>query len=121
MSDEATRKFRDAALLASKFFRDLADIFDEKNGTKRLVSSQNSLNVTESRPAQAAVMASQITANGNAAPANTATAETKTKKTKKQLKKENAPQIKRPLSAYMLFNNNRRPVLRQEYPTSTLP
>ena len=61
MSDEATRKvstqiflskmeklyfeeineisffwqFRDAALLASKFFRDLADIFDEKNGKSR--------------------------------------------------------------------------------------
>jgi hypothetical protein len=38
------------------------------------------------------------------------------KKTKKQIKAENAPAVKRPLSAYMLFNNNRRPVLRQEYP-----
>jgi hypothetical protein len=32
-------QFRDAALLASKFFRELADIFDEKNGKFKISNS----------------------------------------------------------------------------------
>jgi hypothetical protein len=36
------------------------------------------------------------------------------KKEEKKKKKNNG--IKKPLSAYMLYNNNRRPMLRDEYP-----
>ena len=41
----------------------------------------------------------------------------KDKKEKKaQMKDANGNDLKRPLSAYMLFNNYRRPVLRSEHP-----
>jgi hypothetical protein len=33
----------------------------------------------------------------------------------------NGNELKRPLSAYMLYNNHRRPVLRQEHPELSLP
>lgn len=33
----------------------------------------------------------------------------------------NGNELKRPLSAYMLYNNHRRPVLRNEHPDLTLP
>jgi hypothetical protein len=39
-----------------------------------------------------------------------------TKKEKKEKKKKNDDGLKRPLSAYMLFNNYRRPMLRQQNP-----
>ena len=35
---------------------------------------------------------------------------------KAQMKEANGNDLKRPLSAYMLFNNYRRPVLRSEHP-----
>ena len=42
------------------------------------------------------------------------------KKSAKKLAEQNiekgGPQLKKPLSAYMLYNNHRRPVLRGEYP-----
>ena len=37
------------------------------------------------------------------------------KKTKKEKKADNG--LKRPLSAYMLFNNSRRPMIKQDYPS----
>jgi len=40
----------------------------------------------------------------------------KKKKSKKKEDNDGMPQIKKPLSAYMLFNNARRPTLQQEYP-----
>ena len=40
----------------------------------------------------------------------------KKKKSKKKDDNDGMPQIKKPLSAYMLFNNSRRPTLQQEYP-----
>jgi hypothetical protein len=47
--------------------------------------------------------------------------ETTTKKEKKRSKKKEdnsgLPVIKKPLSAYMLFNNSRRPTLQSEYPS----
>ena len=46
-----------------------------------------------------------------------ASAKKKDKKEKKaQLIDENGNELKRPLSAYMLFNNYRRPVIRNEHP-----
>jgi len=44
----------------------------------------------------------------------------KKKKSKKKDDNDGMPQIKKPLSAYMLFNNSRRPTLQQEYPSTTL-
>ena len=40
--------------------------------------------------------------------------EKKEKKTKKEKKDDNG--LKRPLSAYMLFNNSRRPLIKQDFP-----
>jgi hypothetical protein len=49
--------------------------------------------------------------------ADKASAKKKDKKEKKaQLVDENGNELKRPLSAYMLFNNYRRPVIRNEHP-----
>lgn len=42
----------------------------------------------------------------------------KKKKNKEENKDNN---IKKPLSAYMLYNNHRRPVLRKEYPRKSNP
>ena len=42
--------------------------------------------------------------------------EKKEKPKKKTPKDANGNELKRPLSAYMLYNNHRRPVLRQEHP-----
>jgi hypothetical protein len=42
--------------------------------------------------------------------------EKKKKDKKTPLKDSNGNELKRPLSAYMLFNNYRRPVLRAEHP-----
>ena len=41
----------------------------------------------------------------------------KKKKSKKKEDNDGMPQIKKPLSAYMLFNNARRPTLQKEYPS----
>jgi hypothetical protein len=40
----------------------------------------------------------------------------KKKKSKKKEEENGMPTIKKPLSAYMLFNNSRRPTLQGEYP-----
>jgi hypothetical protein len=40
------------------------------------------------------------------------------KKTKKEKKETNG--LKKPLSAYMLFNNSKRPQIKQEYPSKYL-
>lgn len=40
----------------------------------------------------------------------------KDKKHKEPLKDENGNELKRPQTAYMLFNNYRRPILRNEHP-----
>lgn len=37
------------------------------------------------------------------------------------MKDANGNELKRPLSAYMLYNNHRRPTLRQEHPELSLP
>jgi len=52
-------------------------------------------------------------------PADAKKEKKRTKKDKRREQEENngAPTIKKPLSAYMLYNNNRRPVLRSEYPS----
>jgi len=42
--------------------------------------------------------------------------EKKEKAKKKVVKDANGNEIKRPLSAYMLYNNHRRPTLRSEHP-----
>lgn len=64
-------------------------------------------------PAKAPVAAVNATTTAS----SSAPAKKEKKKTKKQIREENAPAVKRPLSAYMLFNNNRRPILRGEYPS----
>lgn len=45
---------------------------------------------------------------------------TPTKKEKKEKKPKKDPEIKKPLSAYMLYNNFRRPKLREQYPRTSL-
>ena len=40
----------------------------------------------------------------------------KSKKEKEAADESGLPPIKKPLSAYMLFNNHRRPVIKEEYP-----
>lgn len=40
----------------------------------------------------------------------------KKKKSKDDKEKKGAEGLKRPLSAYMLFNNHRRPILKKEHP-----
>ena len=42
--------------------------------------------------------------------------EKKDKAKKKEIKDANGNILKRPLSAYMLYNNHRRPTLRSEHP-----
>jgi len=42
--------------------------------------------------------------------------EKKDKAKKKVMKDANGNELKRPLSAYMLYNNHRRPTLRSEHP-----
>jgi len=37
------------------------------------------------------------------------------------MKDANGNELKRPLSAYMLYNNHRRPTLRSEHPDLSLP
>lgn len=44
-------------------------------------------------------------------------AEAPVKKDKKKAKKKDNDGLKRPLSAYMLFNNERRPLLRENDPS----
>lgn len=54
-----------------------------------------------------------------ATPATTSKAQTKAeiKEKKAESKKKKDPHgLKRPLSAYMLFNNSKRPLIKQEYP-----
>ena len=58
----------------------------------------------------AAAAASITKANGNAKE------EKKDKAKKKEIKDANGNVLKRPLSAYMLYNNHRRPTLRSEHP-----
>lgn len=45
--------------------------------------------------------------------------EKKKKKKKEKEESKNGDGIKRPLSAYMLYNNYRRPVLRKEFPSNS--
>lgn len=40
----------------------------------------------------------------------------KKKKSKEEKQKNGGEGLKRPLSAYMLFNNHRRPILKKEHP-----
>lgn len=47
--------------------------------------------------------------------------EKKEKAKKKVVKDANGNELKRPLSAYMLYNNHRRPTLRTEHPELSLP
>jgi len=47
--------------------------------------------------------------------------EKKEKPKKKVMKDANGNFLKRPLSAYMLYNNYRRPTLRSEHPDLSLP
>ena len=44
--------------------------------------------------------------------------EKKRKKTKEEKQKSEKEGIKRPLSAYMLYNNHRRPILKKEHPSN---
>jgi hypothetical protein len=44
----------------------------------------------------------------------------KQKKEKVQLKDANGNDLKRPLTAYMLYNNFRRPILKEEHPGKSL-
>ena len=56
-------------------------------------------------------------ATGNKSPGKGASKEEKKEKAKKKVMKDaNGNEIKRPLSAYMLYNNHRRPTLRTEHP-----
>ena len=60
-------------------------------------------------------MAAATSANGS--PTKGLTKEEKKEKAKKKVVKDaNGNELKRPLSAYMLYNNHRRPTLRQEHP-----
>lgn len=43
--------------------------------------------------------------------------EKKKKKKAKELKDANGDDLKKPLTAYMLFNNHRRPILKKEFPS----
>ena len=50
-------------------------------------------------------------------PSKAQTKEEKKEKAKKKVMKDaNGNELKRPLSAYMLYNNHRRPTLRAEHP-----
>lgn len=61
-------------------------------------------------------------ATGNKSPGKGASKEEKKEKAKKKVMKDaNGNEIKRPLSAYMLYNNHRRPTLRTEHPDLSLP
>ena len=57
------------------------------------------------------------TGGANGSPSKGASKEEKKEKAKKKVMKDaNGNEIKRPLSAYMLYNNHRRPTLRTEHP-----
>lgn len=81
---------------------------DSQSGSPRKISGKNDC---------------EGAANGNTGQKNQAAGDGKkqTKLTKKERRKAAAesglPGIKKPLSAYMLYNNYRRPVLRSEYPS----
>lgn len=54
-------------------------------------------------------------------PTKAQTKEEKKEKAKKKVVKDaNGNELKRPLSAYMLYNNHRRPTLRSEHPGKSI-
>ena len=56
-------------------------------------------------------------ANAVSSPSKGQNKEEKKEKAKKKVVKDaNGNELKRPLSAYMLYNNHRRPTLRSEHP-----
>lgn len=60
-------------------------------------------------------------ANMSGSPTKAQTKEEKKEKAKKKVVKDaNGNELKRPLSAYMLYNNHRRPTLRSEHPGKSI-
>ena len=133
---------RDASLLAAKFFRDLAEIFDGKTQAagKCTFYHARRIHVAEadaptklisrSRPVSAAAVPKGAVTDDFAEPkarGSSKDAATKSSSkgqkddgaaepTKKKKKEKNETGIKKPLSAFMLFTNHRRPIVRDEYP-----
>ena len=66
-------------------------------------------------------MAAAVNASGSPTKASTTKEEKKEKAKKKVVKDANGNELKRPLSAYMLYNNHRRPTLRGEHPGKWRP
>ena len=104
--------------MASKFFNDLAYVFDEYIGKSLLLNhpeSQNDLDRKEKK--QNAKSAKKDDEEKPTAKKETTKASEK--KHKKKDKDPNAP--KKPLTAFMLYTNNRRPIIKKENPSKFIP
>ena len=97
------------------------EIFDEpyKINLAKNLSRSNFLSFIIGSVPRSKSTESKTTIAPTAASATTSKAQTKAeiKEKKAESKKKKDPHgLKRPLSAYMLFNNSKRPLIKQEYP-----
>lgn len=111
-----TKKFREASILASKFFKDLANIFDGQDqslSVKARVPESTNDSTTAKTSHKYKLDASQPdSARKSSSPSGKIKDVPKKREKKVKETKKEGSGVKRPLSAYMLYNNFRRPQLR---------
>ena len=116
-----TKKFREASILASKFFKDLANIFDGQDQGHRDQSLSIKARVPESTNDSTTAKTSHKykldasqpdSAKKSSSPSGKIKDVPKKREKKVKETKKEGSRVKRPLSAYMLYNNFRRPQLR---------
>lgn len=116
----------EACKILARTFNELAELFASGNGAaKHKVKAAD-----KEDQRQAALVAQASTPSAmTAEPIKVSPTKEAGKKTPKDSKKKEKPvavdstgnELKRPLSAYMLYNNHRRPTLRIEHPELALP
>lgn len=116
MSEENFRVYAKACNILEKTFKELGQVFSEahEQAQSGCRHKDKAVEKHESRVAAAT--------GAGASPSKSTTKEEKKEKAKKKVIRDaNGNEIKRPLSAYMLYNNHRRPTLRTEHPELSLP
>ncbi|CDW71542.1 fact complex subunit ssrp1 [Stylonychia lemnae] len=129
MSVEQARMMKDACILASKFFEELATVFSGGQPDSLTKGAKHKIKEKEkSDKKQESLSQHADKDHGEAQVTSSGTQKTKGEKEKKKKKKSRDDKdkngvdaIKRPLSAYMLFNNHRRPILKKEHAAMSLP
>lgn len=117
MSEENFKVYSDACRIFERTFKELGDLFHEAD--QRITS--NGCRHKDKAAEKDEHRLNDAVASHSPDKKGDAKEEKKEKSKKKTPKDVHGNDLKRPLSAYMLYNNHRRPVLRQEHPELSLP